>query len=80
MLITVFVRVARVKLVLALFLEDFHVLHPVVVQGGNHHFWGELDQIPVGDDVLQAFVLETQAGIPGPLLAAFHDFLGMLID
>ena len=75
-----FIGVARIELVFALLLEDLHIVHPVVVERGNHHLGRELDQVAVGNDVLQALVLEAQAGIAGSGLATLHDGFRMLID
>ena len=75
-----FVRIVGIEFVFALFLHHLHVVHPVVVEGGDHHFWGELQKIPVGNDVFQGFVLEAQTGLAGALFAPFHDTFGMLVD
>ena len=74
------VGVGRVQFIFALFAQHLHVVDPVVVKGRDHDLGREFQKIPVGDDILQGFVAEAQAGVPGPFLAALHDPLGMLVD
>ena len=53
-----FIRIARIQFVPAFFLEHLNILHPVVIQGGNHHLGAEFNQISVGNNILKGFILE----------------------
>jgi len=73
------IRIAGIQFVPAFFFQDFHIVNPVIIQGWNHQFGSEFQQIPVGNDIFQAFILKTQTCIQGPLLAPFHYSLSMLV-
>ena len=42
-----FIRIARVQFIAALFLQNFHVMDPVIIKGWNHHLGRQFEQISI---------------------------------
>ena len=74
------IRIARVQFITALFFQNFDVMDPVIIKGWNHHLGSQFQQISIGNNIFQRFILKIQTCIPGSFLAPFHDFFGMLVD